>query len=65
MSPVSKRTILVSSASRPYRPHQELAAIIAAGIRRVAGLIDVSDWDRGDTKLRVRERRGKIRVHNP
>ena len=34
-------------------------------IRRVAGLIDVSDWDRGDAKLRVRERRGKIRVHNP
>ena len=34
-------------------------------IRRVAGLIDVSDWDRGDAKLRVRERRGEIRVHNP
>jgi hypothetical protein len=28
-------------------------------------LIDVSDGDRGDAKLRVRERRGKIRVHNP
>ena len=25
-------------------------------IRRVAGLIDVSDWDRGDAKLRVRTR---------
>jgi uncharacterized tellurite resistance protein B-like protein len=25
-------------------------------IRRVAGLIDVSDRDRGDAKLRVRER---------